>query len=123
MEAAAAVGVPHVVFSSVASADKATGIPHFDNKYRVEEIGRTGQIRERFYAITGESRMRHPAAVAVMEQARADSSLAAEVARAEREFFAANPEAPERDPGARLTEQTLRDMSIDPARAQKFDIN
>jgi uncharacterized protein YbjT (DUF2867 family) len=31
----AAVG--HIVFSSVGSADKATGIPHFDSKYKVEE--------------------------------------------------------------------------------------
>ena len=30
-------GVGHVVFSSVASADKQTGIPHFDSKYQVEE--------------------------------------------------------------------------------------
>lgn len=32
-----AAGVGHVVFGSVASADKATGIPHFDSKYQVEQ--------------------------------------------------------------------------------------
>lgn len=37
VDAAAAAGVDHIVYSSVASADKATGIPHFDSKYRVEE--------------------------------------------------------------------------------------
>ena len=37
VDAAAAAGVDHFVFSSVASANKATGIPHFDSKYRVEE--------------------------------------------------------------------------------------
>ena len=37
VDAAAAAGVDHFVYSSVASADKATGIPHFDSKYRVEE--------------------------------------------------------------------------------------
>ncbi|HZF48579.1 MAG TPA: NmrA/HSCARG family protein [Polyangiaceae bacterium] len=30
-------GVQHFVYASVASADKATGIPHFDNKGRVEQ--------------------------------------------------------------------------------------
>ncbi len=37
VDAAAAEGVDHFVYSSVASADKATGVPHFDSKYRVEE--------------------------------------------------------------------------------------
>jgi len=36
-------GVHHYVYASVGSADKATGIPHFDNKYRVEqEVKRLG---------------------------------------------------------------------------------
>jgi uncharacterized protein YbjT (DUF2867 family) len=35
-EAAAAAGVPHLVYSSVASADRDTAIPHFDSKRRVE---------------------------------------------------------------------------------------
>lgn len=30
------VGVQHFVYASVGSADRHTGIPHFDNKYRVE---------------------------------------------------------------------------------------
>ncbi|MEN6426140.1 MAG: NmrA/HSCARG family protein [Phycisphaerales bacterium] len=30
-------GVSHFVYSSVASADRHTGIPHFDNKWRIEE--------------------------------------------------------------------------------------
>lgn len=34
------VGVEHFVYASVGSADKATGIPHFDNKYRIEETVR-----------------------------------------------------------------------------------
>ena len=37
INAAAASDVDHFVYSSVASADKATGVPHFDSKYRVEE--------------------------------------------------------------------------------------
>jgi uncharacterized protein YbjT (DUF2867 family) len=36
-EIAKKAGVEHFVYSSVGSADKKTGIPHFDNKYRVEE--------------------------------------------------------------------------------------
>jgi len=34
------VGVQHFVYSSVGSADRETGIPHFDNKFRVEETVR-----------------------------------------------------------------------------------
>lgn len=33
-------GVQHFVYASVGSADKSTGIPHFDNKYRVEQTVR-----------------------------------------------------------------------------------
>jgi uncharacterized protein YbjT (DUF2867 family) len=36
-ELAREAGVEHFVYSSVASADRATGIPHFENKWRVEE--------------------------------------------------------------------------------------
>jgi uncharacterized protein YbjT (DUF2867 family) len=34
---ARAAGVHHFVYHSVASADRNTGIPHFDNKYRIEQ--------------------------------------------------------------------------------------
>ncbi|MCB1487134.1 MAG: NmrA/HSCARG family protein [Bauldia sp.] len=37
IDAIKATGVGHVIYSSVASADKATGIPHFDSKYAVEQ--------------------------------------------------------------------------------------
>ncbi len=37
VDAAKAAGVGHFVFSSVASADKRTGIPHFETKYKVEQ--------------------------------------------------------------------------------------
>src|SRR5258706_1105878 len=33
-------GVAHYVYTSVGSADKRTGVPHFDNKWRVEETVR-----------------------------------------------------------------------------------
>ncbi|AZO31464.1 MULTISPECIES: NmrA/HSCARG family protein [Mesorhizobium] len=36
-DAAKAAGVGHLIYSSVADADKRTGIPHFDSKYRVEQ--------------------------------------------------------------------------------------
>ena len=36
-EVARRVGIQHYVYTSVASAHRKTGIPHFDNKYRVEE--------------------------------------------------------------------------------------
>ncbi len=35
--AARQVGVGHLIYSSVANADKATGVPHFDSKYEVEK--------------------------------------------------------------------------------------
>ena len=34
-------GVQHYVYSSVGSADRNTGIPHFDNKWRIEETVRS----------------------------------------------------------------------------------
>jgi uncharacterized protein YbjT (DUF2867 family) len=39
-ELARKVGVRHFVYSSVGSAHRRTGIPHFDNKWRVEETVR-----------------------------------------------------------------------------------
>src|SRR5712671_7170711 len=36
-DAAKAAGVAHLISSSVASANRATGIPHFDSKYAVEK--------------------------------------------------------------------------------------
>ncbi|MBZ9990474.1 NmrA/HSCARG family protein [Mesorhizobium sp. BH1-1-5] len=36
-DAAKAAGVGHLIYSSVADADRNTGIPHFDSKYRVEQ--------------------------------------------------------------------------------------
>src|ERR1700683_2234365 len=37
---ARAAGVEHYVYTSVGSADKRTGVPHFDNKWRIEETVR-----------------------------------------------------------------------------------
>ncbi len=37
-ELAKEAGVQHLVYASVASAHRNTGIPHFDNKWRVEEV-------------------------------------------------------------------------------------
>lgn len=36
IDAARATGVGHVIYSSVASADRSTGVPHFDSKLEVE---------------------------------------------------------------------------------------
>ncbi|GAA3017575.1 NmrA/HSCARG family protein [Streptosporangium longisporum] len=41
-DAAAHAGVPHVVYSSVGGAERATGIPHFESKRRVER--RLGEV-------------------------------------------------------------------------------
>lgn len=40
-ETAKEKGVYHFVYTSVASAHRRTGIPHFDNKYRIEEVVRS----------------------------------------------------------------------------------
>lgn len=39
-DAAKAAGVQHVVYASVGGADKGTGIPHFESKWRIEEYSR-----------------------------------------------------------------------------------
>jgi len=44
-EASNRSGVSHLVYSSVGSADRNTGIPHFDSKYRIEEHIRSIGIR------------------------------------------------------------------------------
>ena len=36
-DAAKATGIQHFVYSSVGSADRQTGIPHFESKFRIEE--------------------------------------------------------------------------------------
>ncbi|GAA1865149.1 NmrA/HSCARG family protein [Brevibacterium marinum] len=36
-QAAAAAGVPHIVFNSVGGAERESGVPHFESKRRVEE--------------------------------------------------------------------------------------
>lgn len=36
-DAAKAAGIGHLIYSSVADADKQTGIPHFESKYQVEQ--------------------------------------------------------------------------------------
>lgn len=44
LEAASAAGVGHLVFSSVASADRHTGVPHFESKLVVEQALATSGI-------------------------------------------------------------------------------
>src|SRR5438309_1081347 len=41
---AAGVGVSHLVYSSVAGADRATGIPHFDSEFEVEKAIRQSGV-------------------------------------------------------------------------------
>src|SRR5437879_7639092 len=44
VRAASTVGVSHLVYSSVAGADRATGIPHFDSKFEVEQAIRQSGV-------------------------------------------------------------------------------
>jgi LysR family transcriptional activator of nhaA len=48
-------------------------------QYQVEPIGSTEEVRERYYAISAERRLRHPAVLAISEAARADIFRAAPV--------------------------------------------
>ncbi|MEU6779346.1 NmrA family NAD(P)-binding protein [Nonomuraea angiospora] len=52
-DAAARAGVPHVVYSSVGGAERATGIPHFESKHQVEqrliEVVPTKFVRPTFF--------------------------------------------------------------------------
>jgi uncharacterized protein YbjT (DUF2867 family) len=45
VDAAAEVGVPHVVFNSVFGADRESGVPHHDSKHRIEEHLRKSGLR------------------------------------------------------------------------------
>ncbi len=42
------------------------------SQYSVEVVGRAGSLREQFYALTVERKLKHPAAVAISEAARAE---------------------------------------------------
>lgn len=44
LAAAKAEGVQHLVYSSVASADQSTGIPHFDSKFEIEQKIRSSGV-------------------------------------------------------------------------------
>ena len=44
-DAAHAAGVGHFLYSSVGSADRETGVPHFESKYRIEEHIRSLGVR------------------------------------------------------------------------------
>jgi len=42
-------------------------------QFRVAVVGRTEDVRERYYAVSVERRLRHPAVVALAEAARAET--------------------------------------------------
>lgn len=50
-------------------------------QYHVEWVGRLEDVRERFYAVTVDRKLRHPAVLAICEAARADLFGGGEVAR------------------------------------------
>ncbi len=41
-------------------------------QYRVKVVGRTEQVRERYYALSPERRLKNPAVVAICERARSE---------------------------------------------------
>jgi LysR family transcriptional activator of nhaA len=44
--------------------------PEIRRQFRVQRIGRTEDVRERFYAISAERKLQHPAVIAISESAR-----------------------------------------------------
>lgn len=52
-DAVKAVGVPHLVYSSVADGDRSTGVPHFDSKWEVEQYIRSLLIPHSIVAPAG----------------------------------------------------------------------
>jgi LysR family transcriptional activator of nhaA len=42
-----------------------------ERKYAVQVIGQVGNVRERFFAVSLDRKLRHPAVVAISEAARA----------------------------------------------------
>ncbi len=66
MQAFGQAGVGVFVSPSVIDAE-------ISRQYGVEAIGSTAEVRERYYAISAERRLRHPAVVAVSEAARLDT--------------------------------------------------
>ena len=42
------------------------------DKYAVKVVGRTEEVKERFFAISAERRIKHPAVAAITESARVD---------------------------------------------------
>jgi LysR family transcriptional activator of nhaA len=66
----------------------AAGVPDVTAHYQVVKLGETEEIRERFFLISAERRLTHPAARAVSENARAG-------------VFATLPERRLKAPGAR----------------------
>jgi LysR family transcriptional activator of nhaA len=45
--------------------------PVLRRQYRVRAVGRLSSVRQRFYAITVERKLRNPAVIAISERARA----------------------------------------------------
>ena len=50
-------------------------------QYKVQAVGEVEEVRERFYAISIERRLRHPAVVAISQAAREDLFFAAPARR------------------------------------------
>ena len=57
----------HGVFAGPSAIEK-----EIVRQYGVRPVGRVGEVRERFYAISIERRLRHPAVVAISQSARED---------------------------------------------------
>jgi uncharacterized protein YbjT (DUF2867 family) len=52
IDAAAAVGVGHLIYASIASADQNTGVGHIESKYRIEQYLRDSGLRHTIIRLT-----------------------------------------------------------------------
>lgn len=88
VDAAVAAGVPHLVYSSVASANQSTGVPHFESKAAVERYLASAQIAWTVVApVEFLENLHAPWALGALREGRVEDFVPAGVAR---DFVAAD---------------------------------
>jgi len=82
IDAAVAAGVPHLVYSSVASADRRTGVPHFESKAAVERYLASSSLAWTVVApVEFLENVHAPWALGALRDGRMEDSVPADVAR------------------------------------------
>lgn len=82
VDAAVAAGVPHLVYSSVASANRGTGVPHFESKAAVERyLASSGLAWTVLAPVEFLENIHAPWALSALREGRIEDFVAADVAR------------------------------------------